>query len=451
MNYDPSLRFGTDGIRGAYLSFPITPDDFQQIAFSYASVMLSHYPDKPPVVLLGRDTRQSSAILSQAVAAGLILAGIDVWEVGVVSTPIAACLTRDHPILGACVVSASHNLYRDNGIKFFSTDGFKLSSSLEKEIVRHFYQRPAHRSVRTGHMVYRYELKSEYFQKVYQHFLQYTPPRLCRVVLDCAHGAVSSFAPSLLRALGFEVLCVGCRPNGYNINNLCGSTSPYFLAREVQKEKADIGLSFDGDGDRALLVSSHGVFYDGDMILYLFARRFLHQKKLSGVVGSVMTNSALEHFFSREGVPFYRSPVGDKNILQMMRTHSASLGGEPSGHLIVEQGTGFCSDAVFNMLHLIFLFPSTQAIDEECATISLYPQKLLNVTIKKQYNWQSDSCLQLFLADLISKWGDTVRILIRSSGTEPVLRIMVEGEDTALISSVADSLAHVVFCSQNAD
>lgn len=438
-----SLEFGTDGIRGRCGVFPVTSPAFRRIAFSYASIMSRMHPSSTPIVLVGRDTRASSLSLSEAVMSGLVLAGVDVWDVGVASTPIISSIVHKNDILGGIVVSASHNQYHDNGLKFFSGAGLKVSSNVEVEIINLFYKVDEYQSS-SGRIYYRPELLNEYLSSCYNYFSRYYSPLPFKIAIDCSHGALYRIAPSLFRSLGFDVLPLCCQPNGYNINNLCGSTSPDFLVDVVKSGSADIGLCFDGDGDRVLIVMPDGSVCDGSTILYLFSKRWLIDTPLSGVVGTVMTNSALEDFFKMEGIPFYRSLVGDKNIVQKMATENASLGGEPSGHLIVNRDGWFCSDAMFNIIELLFAFPILDDVYSAFLDFSPYPQRLLNLRVKKHYNWEKDFTLQSFLSSCRVTEGDSFRVLIRLSGTEPVLRIMLESRSEEFVSEAALHVSHIV-------
>lgn len=453
-DYLPSfVKFGTDGVRGRYGLFPITSSCFYRVSYSYAVVMRRLYPEYLPAILLGRDTRVSSIPLSEGVIAGLMAAGMEVWDVGVVSTPIVPALVRHHSILGGVVVSASHNPYYDNGLKFFSHDGLKISSILENEIVSEFYESgesTASASYPGGAVYKRYDILENYLDDCIKYFSKITTSRtFYRVAVDCAHGALHRIAPFIFRSVGFEVLPVCCSPNGYNVNNLCGSTSPDFLINVVRSGSADIGVCFDADGDRVLLIMPDGNVCDGNIILYLFFRRWSINRPVSGVVGTVMTNSAIENFFKNEGVPFYRSLVGDKNIVKTMISEKATFGGEPSGHLIVNRDGWLCFDALFNIIDLLFSFNTLDDLHQESLSISLYPQKLLNVRIKKHYNWEDDGNLQSYLDDCRRVGGDFFRVLIRLSGTEPVLRIMLEAKEEHFIDVVASRLYRIVSAAQD--
>ncbi|CUT17833.1 MULTISPECIES: hypothetical protein [Candidatus Ichthyocystis] len=447
------IKFGTDGIRGRYGLFPITSACFCRVSYSYAVVMRRLYPSCLPIVLIGRDTRASGVPLSEGVIAGLMAAGIEVWDIGVVSTPIISSLVCQHSVLGGIVVSASHNPYYDNGLKFFSHDGFKLSSSLEDEITSEFNgldENIYFASRSSGAIHKRYDLLEKYLNDSVNHFSEMPTSIVpCRVAVDCAHGALYRVAPLMFQSLGFEVLPICCSPNGYNVNNLCGSTSPDFLANFVRSGKADVGVCFDADGDRVLLIMPDGNVCDGNIILYLFFRRWLMNSTVSGVVGTVMTNSAIENFFKSEGVSFYRSLVGDKNIVKTMILEKATFGGEPSGHLIVNRDNRLCFDALFNVIDLILSFHTLDDIYQEYLSISLYPQKLLNVRIKKHYNWEDDVRLQYYLDDCRKAGGDFFRVLVRLSGTEPVLRIMLEAKEERFINVVASHLSCIVNAAQD--
>ncbi len=436
--------FGTDGIRGRVPTWPLTADFVVRVGQAVAEVMWE--AGYASLALIGRDTRRSGPMLETAIAAGLMERGIDVLFAGILPTPAVALLTRH---LGAglgVAISASHNPAPDNGIKFFSGSGFKLPDALEEEIERRVRQtisaspfRPVGRPV--GVEVVPEEV---YLETLVARAGRPRPLENWRLVVDCAHGATCRVAPELLRRLGAKVIALNAAPDGENINDGCGSEHPQGLREAVLREHADAGLALDGDGDRLLLVDERGALLDGDDILAILARDLLSRGQLrhNTLVGTVMTNLGLEHTLEAWGGRLERVPVGDRHIARRMLEGDFVLGGEPSGHVLLFGEGMTTGDGLYTAIKVLGLAVRTRRpLSALSMGIRKYPQVTLNVPTPRKPPLETLPELQKALGRAQGRLGERGRILLRYSGTQPLLRIMVEGEDEAEVSRAADLLA----------
>ena len=440
--------FGTDGVRGKVGQEPITPDLVMRLGYA-AGKVLAGLPRKGmerPAVLIGKDTRVSGYMLESALEAGLSAAGVDVLLVGPMPTPAVAYLTRALRLSAGIVISASHNPYDDNGIKFFSGNGFKLpdatESAIERELARPLKCMP---SLRLGKARRLDDAAGRYVEFCKSAF----PPQLhlrgMRIVVDCAHGAAYHIAPHVFHELGADVEAVGAEPDGFNINDRVGAASPQALQAAVKRRKADLGIALDGDGDRLVMVDSAGRLYDGDQLLYVIARHRRQRGELAGgVVGTQMTNLALEHALARLKIPFARARVGDRYVLEMLLARRWQLGGENSGHIVCldKHTTG---DGIVSALQVLrALTESGTTLAKAAGTLTLYPQVLVNVATKNLRDPLASPGVKRAVKEAQDELDGSGRVLLRPSGTEPVIRVMVEGRDGARVRRWADHIAAAV-------
>jgi phosphoglucosamine mutase len=397
-------------------------------------------------VLVGKDTRLSGYMFESALEAGFVAAGVDVLLAGPLPTPgIAYLVQRLNCDFGA-VISASHNLFDDNGIKFFDRSGAKLADELEEAIESHL-EEPA-LTLESGALGRATRVDSE--RSLYQAFCVSTLPAGTtlsglKLVIDCANGAGYKVAPRVLSDLGAEIVPIGCSPNGRNINDGCGSTSPGLLKLTVSGVRADAGIALDGDGDRVVMVDHLGRSLDGDQLLYVLARARLASGELKGpVVGTVMTNLGLEVALTELGVPFLRAAVGDRNVLQLLRTHGGNLGGETSGHLLCLDKTT-TGDGLIVALQVLAVMKATgKTLAELAAGMQKFPQELINIQVARRFDAAADATVAAAIAMVEQALGKRGRVVLRASGTEPVIRVMVEGEDAQAVGRHAATLADVV-------
>jgi phosphoglucosamine mutase len=439
--------FGTDGVRGTVGSSPMTPDFVLRLGYAAGKVLSGK--GAHPAVLIGKDTRISGYMLESALEAGFSAAGVDVHMCGPIPTPAVAYLTRALRLSAGVVISASHNPYPDNGIKIFSGDGFKLPDETEVQIEAEM-DRPmgCNEAAKLGKVWRVDDAGGRYIEFCKSTFPTHLDLRGLKIALDCAHGAAYSVAPHVFHELGADVTCIGVEPDGLNINDKTGATSPSALKREVIDQKADLGIGLDGDADRLVIVDGGGRLYDGDQLLYVIAchraRDRRNRSKLTGVAGTVMTNLAFENAMQRLGIPFGRAPVGDRYVLELMREKGWELGGENSGHVICldKHTTG---DGIVSALQVLHAMRETQAsLAELTAELVMYPQVLVNVKVPRGFDWRKHSAIGRAQADAEQALSGRGRVLLRPSGTEPVLRVMVEGEPKEAIESAANSIAAAV-------
>lgn len=431
--------FGTDGVRGQVGDSVIHPEWVLRLGWAAGHVLTADASGRPQVVI-GKDTRLSGYMLESALESGLAAAGVDVLLVGPLPTPAIAYLTRTLRADAGIVISASHNPYQDNGIKFFSGDGYKLPDAQE-EAIEAWMDRPMTLSAseRLGKARRVEDAVGRYVEFCKTTFPADLDLRGMHLVLDCAHGANYKVAPMIFGELGATLDFLGTEPNGININDQVGSTHPDALCREVLRSGADVGIAFDGDGDRLVLVDEHGELLDGDEILWLLARDMCQRGQLAGVVGTVMSNLALEQALADCGVPMLRTPVGDRYVLEAMRSHGYPLGGESSGHIITSANT--TGDGVLAALQILgILRRSGQTLAALRAGYRPFPQVLTSVRMAGAQDLLDQPLARQLIADAEGRLAGTGRLLVRPSGTEPVLRIMVEAAAADLASAVAATL-----------
>ena len=442
--------FGTDGIRGRVGEAPITPDFVMRLGYAAGRVLTSidsHLGQGAhPSVLIGKDTRISGYMLESALQAGLSAAGVDILLTGPMPTPGVAYLTRALRAQAGIVISASHNPFEDNGIKFFSAEGTKLADDIEHAIEAEL-DRPMQvmsssklgKARRINDAAGRY---IEFCKSTFPHALDL---RGLKIVLDCAHGATYHVAPPVFHELGGEIIVIGNQPDGLNINYECGSTHPQALCNAVVEHKADLGIAFDGDGDRVMMVDSNGQLLDGDQLLYIIAMHRQQRGKLAGgVVGTLMTNLALEHALAKADVPFVRAKVGDRYVLELLNENNWQVGGENSGHILCldKHSSGDGIIAALQVLHAVRA--GNQTLDELGAGLSLYPQVLVNVKVKQRINLDGNAAIQDAVKAAEKELNGSGRVLLRPSGTEPKIRVMVEGRSREQVQILAERIADTV-------
>ena len=441
-------HFGTDGVRGTVGSSPMTADFVLRLGYAAGRVLAEGglaAQGERPAVLIGKDTRISGYMLEAALEAGFSAAGVDVLLCGPLPTPAVAYLTRALRLTAGVVISASHNPYPDNGIKFFSGDGFKLPDAVEARIEQAL-ESPmgCNEAAKLGRARRVDDAAGRYIEFCKSTFPNELDLKGLKLVVDCAHGAAYDVAPHVFHELGAEVTAVGAQPDGFNINAGCGATSPQQLGAEVMRDRADLGIALDGDADRVLIADSEGVLYDGDQLLYAIVRHRAAKERVTGVAGTLMTNLALEHALGRLGIPFARARVGDRYVLELLRERNWLLGGENSGHIICldRHTTG---DGIVSALQVLAAMRGEgRSLAELTADLVMYPQVLLNVAVPNGFDWRAHDAIAQALAQGERALDGRGRVLLRPSGTEPVLRVMVEGEPRAAIESTARSLADAV-------
>ena len=433
--------FGTDGIRGTVGQAPITPDFVLRLAHAVGRVLRQN--EKHPVVLIGKDTRISGYMLESALESGFNLAGVDVVLLGPVPTPAVAYLTRAQRASLGVVISASHNPFEDNGIKFFSAKGTKLTDEWEIAVENMVDQPPVWvTSAELGKAKRLNDAAGRYIEFCKSTFSNDFTLKGMKVVVDAAHGAAYQIAPKVFHELGADVVAIGCSPDGMNINKGFGATHPEALVEAVKLHKADYGIALDGDADRLQVVDSSGRLYNGDELLYLMVSdRIARDEVVPGVVGTLMTNMAVEVALKRKGIAFIRSKVGDRYVLEALQEKSWLLGGEGSGHLLAldKHTTG---DGLISALQVLQACVATgQTMAHLLSEVQLFPQVLINVRIAKDQKWQDNPQLASAIQEVERQLADTGRVLIRASGTEPLVRVMVEAQDPVVAQSCAEKLA----------
>lgn len=434
--------FGTDGLRGRVGEPPMTVDFALRLASAVARVLVPN----GGTVVIGKDTRVSGYMFESALEAGFVAAGVDVKLLGPLPTPAIAVLTRKFEADLGVVISASHNPYYDNGIKFFDGEGQKLSDEIELAI-----EAELDKAVTTRESALLGKAEQVVTARLqYQEFcLSTVEPGLdlsgLKIVLDSAHGAAYKVAPIVLARLGAEVVPIGSSPNGRNINDRCGSTHPDLLRNVVTAVGADLGIALDGDGDRVVMVDHNGVLVDGDQLIYIIARDRKSRGELRGpVVGTVMSNLGLENALRSQGIEFLRAAVGDRKVLAMLHEHNGILGGETSGHIICldKITTG---DGLVAALQILEVVKRTgRKLAELAAEMPRYPQTMINVRVASKPNLDELPAIKKAVAGVEAALGSAGRVVLRPSGTEPVIRVMVEGEDAALVKNLAGELAESV-------
>jgi phosphoglucosamine mutase len=441
--------FGTDGVRGRVGDYPITPQFVMHLGYAAGKVLAraEHARGERAAVLIGKDTRISGYMLESALEAGLIAAGLDVYLAGPIPTPAVAYLTRALRLQAGVVISASHNPFEDNGIKFFSGDGMKLPDdvelAIEAELDNPMQTNPSDslgKAKRIDDAVGRY---IEFCKSTFPADMNL---RGLKIVVDSAHGATYHIARNVFHELGADVIAIGAQPDGKNINDGYGATAPANLRKAVLENKAHIGLALDGDGDRLIMADAEGKLYDGDQLLYIIAKqRHALGKMQGGVVGTLMTNLAFEYAMQKLGIPFARAKVGDRYVMELLQQKSWQLGGENSGHIICldKHSTGDGIVSALQVLHALRM--KQQTLAQATHDLVMYPQVLVNVRV----TGKAADLLELAAVKAVAVEAERAlsgkgRVLLRPSGTEPLLRVMVEGEDGTLVKQWAEKIAAVV-------
>jgi len=447
MNKMKKQYFGTDGIRGEVGKFPIVPEFMTRLGYAAGRVLANNAkPGERCQILIGKDTRVSGYLLEAALEAGFAAAGIDVMLCGPIPTPGVAYLTKALRLSAGLVISASHNPYQDNGIKFFSAKGDKLSDEFELAIEAEL-ENPMGcvDSKELGKAFRLDDAAGRYIEFCKSTFPGELNLKGLKIVVDCANGAAYHTAPHVFHELGAEVISIGVTPDGRNINDGCGATAPAALIAKVKEEKADLGVALDGDADRLQMVDASGRLFNGDELLYVLAKDRLEKGQiLGGVVGTLMTNLAVENAIKALGIGFERSKVGDRYVLELLKEKGWFIGGEGSGHLLCldHHSTGDGTIAALQVLAAMSL--SKKSLAELLQDVHSYPQVLLNVRFKPGYNWHTDASLNHQIKRVESELGVNGRVLIRESGTEPLVRVMVETKDADLAMSAAKSIADLI-------
>ncbi|WP_461517789.1 phosphoglucosamine mutase [Porticoccus sp.] len=436
--------FGTDGIRGRVGIHPITADFVLKLGWA-AGKVFSEQTKGRKLILVGKDTRVSGYMFESALQAGLIAAGVDVALLGPMPTPAIAYLTRTFRAQAGIVISASHNPYYDNGIKFFGGDGFKLPDEVELAI-EHYLQNDlvTEDSSKLG--------KAHRVPDAVGRYIEFCKGTLpsgsnllgLKIVVDCANGATYHTAPNVFRELGAEVVEMAVEPDGFNINENCGSTKPELLQEAVVRERADMGIALDGDGDRVLFVDHQGQMVDGDELLFVIAKHRHQRGECSGVAGTLMSNFGMEISLKELGIPFFRAKVGDRYVIEAMRERKWQLGGESSGHIICSDLTT-TGDGLVAALQVLHAMRETDtSLHDLKKGMKKYPQKMINVRIKQKFELKDFPRIQKAVEEAEQSLSDRGRVLLRPSGTEPLVRVMVEGEDAELVDSLVKKVAAVV-------
>ena len=435
--------FGTDGIRGKVCEYPINPEFVLKLGWAAGKALTQEGKRK---VVIGKDTRISGYMFESALQAGLSAAGVGIRLLGPMPTPAIAYLTRTLHANAGIVISASHNPFYDNGIKFFSSTGTKLPDSVEEEIER-LIDEPMTtvESAELGKATRIVDAAGRYIE-----FCKSTIPLQMdlnglKIVVDCGHGATYFVGPSVFKELGAEVIAIGVDPDGLNINEACGSTKPKALQEKVLKHEADVGIAFDGDGDRLIMVDNKGEVIDGDELIYVIAEsRKKAGKLVGGVVGTLMSNIGMEIALKESGIPFERAKVGDRYVLEVLQKNDWQIGGESSGHIICLDRTTTGDGIVSALQVLVAMVKSGRSLNELKGGMRKYPQVMVNVEIAQKVDISNIKAINDAVKKVEDKLGDNGRVLLRPSGTEPVVRVMVEGRDPVEVDTLANELAQVV-------
>ena len=435
--------FGTDGIRGKVGEAPITPDFVLRLGWAAGKVLARHGSKK---IIIGKDTRISGYMLESALEAGLAAAGLSAAFTGPMPTPAIAYLTRTFRAEAGIVISASHNPFDDNGIKFFSTEGTKLpddvETAIEQEMEKTITCVPSAELGRASRIV---DAAGRYIEFCKGTFPSELNLNGLKIVVDCANGATYHIAPNVLRELGADVITIAAQPDGMNINKECGATDLRLLQQRVLAEKAHVGIAYDGDGDRIMMVDHEGSQVDGDQILYIIAREKLRQGKLrGGVVGTLMSNIGLELALKQLGIPFARAKVGDRYVLEKLQEKGWQLGAENSGHVILLDKTTTGDGIVAGLQVLTAMVRNHMSLHDLCSGMKLLPQVLVNVRFSGNSDPLTAASVKAATEAVESELGSRGRVLLRKSGTEPLIRVMVEGEDRQQVTLLANRIADAV-------
>ena len=433
--------FGTDGIRGTVGQAPITPDFVMRLAHAVGRVL--RQSEKNPVVLIGKDTRISGYMLESALESGFNSAGVDVVLLGPVPTPAVAYLTRARRASLGVVISASHNPFDDNGIKFFSAKGTKLSDEWEIAVEKLVDEPPVWvSSAELGKAKRLDDAAGRYIEFCKSTFSNEFSLKGMKIVVDAAHGAAYQIAPKVFHELGADVIAIGCSPDGLNINKDVGATHPEALVAAVKLHQADYGVALDGDADRLQFVDATGRLYNGDELLYLMVTdRIARDEVVPGVVGTLMTNMAVELAIKAKNIEFVRSKVGDRYVLELLQEKKWLLGGEGSGHLLALDKHTTGDGLISALLVLQACVATGRTMAELLSDVVLFPQVLINVRLGKDQNWQANAQLKQAIQEVEAELGQTGRVLIRASGTEPLVRVMVEAQSAEVAQRCAEKMA----------
>ena len=436
--------FGTDGIRGRVGEYPITADFMLKLGWAAGTVLTRHTKGKKRV-LIGKDTRVSGYMFESALEAGLVAAGVDVDMLGPMPTPAIAYLTRTFRAAAGIVISASHNPVEDNGIKFFAADGYKLPDEVELEIEA-LMDEPL--ITNSSHHLGKARRLSDATGR-YIEFCKGTLPAGfdltgLKVVIDCANGATYHAGPRVFKELGAKTIAMGNAPNGFNINEKCGSTHMDGLQQAVVDEQADFGVAFDGDGDRVLFVDGNGEVVDGDELIYIIAQHRRAKGNCRGVAGTQMSNLGLELALKDLGIPFERTKVGDRYVVEALKANSWELGGEASGHVLCSDLNSTGDGIVAALQVVLALVESGSTLAELKTGMSKFPQTMINVRLSTKVDISNNQAINDAVASAETELAGRGRVLLRPSGTEPLIRVMVEGEDQALVNKLVASLASCV-------
>jgi phosphoglucosamine mutase len=440
--------FGTDGIRGEIGKAPMTPDFALRLGWAAGKVLTKK---GLPLVVIGKDTRISGYMLETALQSGLVAAGVSVRLLGPMPTPAVSYLTRTFRASAGIVISASHNPYQDNGVKFFSSEGTKLADEVEEEI-EYYLGRDIETvsSEKLGKVIRIEDAAGRYIEFCKRAIPNNISLESLRIVLDCANGATYQVSPHVLEELGADLITIADQPDGININENCGATSLDLLTENVKQYRADIGIALDGDGDRLMMIDHKGEVVDGDEAIAIIAQH-KHQEGTLGndVVGTLMSNLGLEQAIKKMGLNFHRADVGDRYVMELLRKHNGILGGEGSGHVIVRDRipTGDGTIAALQILHA--MIRSGKTLHELKKVMIKYPQTLINVRIQENINLNENQAIQNAIEKAEKQLGQRGRVLLRASGTEPLIRVMVEGDTPVETKQLAEDIALVVEAESN--
>lgn len=436
--------FGTDGIRGVVGEMPITPDFALRLGYAAGKVLSNMMVGSSPSVIIGKDTRLSGYLFESSLEAGFSYAGVNVYMAGPIPTPAIAYLASTLHLSLGVVISASHNPYADNGIKFFSSNGTKLPDEVELLIEQELENEMQKASV-LGKVVRLEDASGRYIEFCKSTFPRNLDLSNLKIVLDCANGAAYKVAPSVFKELGAKVIKLACEPDGVNINANCGSTYPEHLIETVLKEKADLGIALDGDGDRVVFVDRNGTLYNGDKLIYVIIRGLImRQKHISGVVGTVMTNMAMESALQKLSIQLVRAKVGDRYVLEELIKRKWSIGGEASGHILCLNKHS-AGDGIISALQVIAAIIVLDKDLEQIIDWQDYPQTMINVRLNKDMvNW--DELLRDTIIEARHSLGKNGRVVVRPSGTEPLVRIMVEAKTIDDSKKWAEAIANKITC-----
>ncbi len=435
--------FGTDGIRGRVGKPPMTVDFIMKLGWAAGKVLARANHGQ---VVIGKDTRISGYMFESALEAGLAAAGLDVLLLGPMPTPAIAYITQSQRASAGIVISASHNPYHDDGVKFFNGDGFKLPDATEFEIEA-LLEQPLKmvEPEQIGRATRMEDAKGRYIEFCKSSIDFHTSLRGMKLVIDCANGATYHIAPAVFRELGAEVIEVGTSPNGMNINHQVGALHPESMRSHVLENGADLGIAFDGDGDRVMMMDAQGEVKNGDQLLYIIARARQTRGLLGGgVVGTVMSNLGFEHALQALEIPFERAAVGDRHVMEKLVHNNWHLGGESSGHIICLDKTTTGDGIIAALQVLDALIGKGQTLTEACRDMAVYPQTMINVPIARRIDLAQSSAVQDAIASAEQALAHSGRVLLRPSGTEPLIRVMVEGQDEAQVADLAAQLAQTV-------